>query len=255
MRESIKRHLAAIQREADKGHIHRMIHEEFAKRQAAYDRKAQKILWQRQANLWRKYSLWSGDKPIRFTFEQWDVNRQRNAQLARDAGNAAYKAAQMIEQDSFNLLFTGDPGTGKTSLALAIAEKIYADKHSAYLFISTVALAGLLTQSYRNDFTASEKLRRLTDHASHTPLLILDDFGTEAKANSDGSYQSVRNDLQDWLFNIANARYGQTDSVIITTNHTGAELAEMYDEKIISRLVPKKPSHIINLKGLEDVRA
>ena len=71
---------------------------------------------------WRRDSLWSGNQPLEFTFADWQPSKQRNSQLAASLGNQAFKLSSSMKKRDFNVVMIGKPGTGKTSLALAMAE-------------------------------------------------------------------------------------------------------------------------------------
>ena len=55
------------------------------------------------------------------------------------------------------------------------------------------------------------------------------------------------------MYNLNNARFGKKYT-IITTNNTADELRNMYNVKLISRLIPSNPQHIIDFSGLADFR-
>ncbi|MBS6380684.1 MAG: hypothetical protein KH407_04990 [Streptococcus sp.] len=90
-------------------------------------------------------------------------------------------------------------------------------------------------------------------------ILILDDFGTEGGLVSrimEPGYKGAHANLQQLMYEVANARFGKSDKMtIITTNNTNQELERIYDPKIVSRLVTKKKEHRIAFNGMEDVRA
>lgn len=243
---------------------------------AAYDRKvAQKTIasWQDyQRKMWhKKENLWSGDIPLEFTFKPkdeqaknyWDPTKQKNEQLARDLGNKAYALANKMIDSNFNVLMIGQPGTGKTSLALAIAD--YLEKHDdrKFIFISTDSLGDLFNETYNGGYedsaNAKRRLNRLVDKAREARLLILDDFGTEAGTgnarNGQTFVRTARNDVQSWIYRLADARYSEhAGSTIVTTNYSTGDLMKMYSRKLISRLITKKPENTMNFKGMEDVR-
>lgn len=55
------------------------------------------------------------------------------------------------------------------------------------------------------------------------------------------------------MYDINNARFGKKFT-IVTTNNTVDELQTMYNVKLISRLIPSNPKHIIDFNGLTDFR-
>lgn len=213
-------------------------------------------------------SLWSGGQRLHFSFNDWNPNRQPDSQLGADTGNQAYLLAKKMEQESINVNLFGNRGTGKTSLALAMIDKVSKDSGKSWLFINTVELANLISRSYQYPESReqlNELYKAITGIKSgdgswyHKPVdvLVLDDFGTEGGQKSDEL--RVRRDMQEWLYRASNARIDlqnnqPTGSTIITTNNTSNELLRMYDPKLISRIVTKDPLHVIDLTKAKDVR-
>ena len=71
----------------------------------------------------------------------------------------------------------------------------------------------------------------------------------------------MRKDMQDALYSVANARLAvdkktgkRTKSTIVTTNNSPQQLLAMYNDKLISRLIPKEQEKIVLFDGLEDIR-
>lgn len=208
---------------------------------------------------WHKESLWSGDRAIHFTFNDWKPADRKNSKLAAELGNRAYLLANQMQKEGINVFMVGEPGTGKTSLALAMADRAERKFGKKYLFISTMELPHLFNRIYRRDYEADERLNRLYKKAKSAPILIIDDFGTETGMrkydNQDGGYKATRTDLQEWLYRLADARYNVPGkSTIITSNYLPQELLQMYNPKLISRLLPKAKEKNLNFKGLEDMR-
>ena len=134
--------------------------------------------------------------------------------------------AESFGAQSPNLLFTGEPGLGKTFLSAAIA-RVVASKGCGVAYDT---VSGLLAAFER------EKFSRDTDESSDAAsrvrqlmgcdLLILDDLGTEMLPQISVSA----------LYTLINTRLVNGKKTIISTNLTDAELARRYTPQICSRL-------------------
>ncbi|GBG95211.1 DNA replication protein [Ligilactobacillus salitolerans] len=218
---------------------------------------AHQKLREEQATFYYNNSVWAGDE-LHFTFEQWNPSKQKDSQLAREIGKQAFIYAEQLKIKQFNVILLGDPRVGKTSLAMAMLDKLQkADK--SIMFVSTAELAGLISNQY--DFPdVKAKLQRIEKSMKKVDVLLLDDFGTEG-GQVEGKARVVRKDMQDFMYRIANARCKFNSNTaghitIITTNNNQQEINTMYDGKIVSRLFPKpgKTSHRITFNKMGDVR-
>lgn len=213
-------------------------------------------------------SLWSGNQPLAFSFVDWQPAKQPDEKLGRQVGVQAFLLAKQIKTTPLNINLFGTRGSGKTSLALAIADKVTKETGQSWLFINTIELANLISQQYEYP-ELKRKLDQLYKaitgiksgdgswYRKPVDILVLDDFGTEGGQKSDNL--KVRRDMQEWLYRASNARIDlqnnqPTGSTIITTNNTSNELLAMYDPKLISRIVTKQPGNVINFTKLKDVR-
>lgn len=219
-----------------------------------------------------KQSLWSGRTPIAFNFSSWDSSKQISKQNAEQLKQKAQQLAQQMltpDDKPFNVMLEGSPGTGKTSLAIAMIDYIRhhgyrwgyikhpdgAEKYKRYvdvLFLATDEMLELVYHSMDGDAQERNQLQRVVKFAKAADVLVLDDFGTEGGMK--GTIRPVHKTMQELMYDINNARFGKKYT-IITTNNTVEELRAMYNVKLISRLIPTNGEHTLNFNGLTDVRS
>lgn len=220
-----------------------------------------------------KQSLWSGRTPITFNFSSWDSTKQISKQNAEQLKQKAQQLAQQMltpDDEPFNVMLEGSPGTGKTSLAVAMIDYIRhhgyrwgyikhpdgsVDKYKRYVdvfFLATDEMLELVYHSMDNDSQARNRLQQVVKFAKTADVLVLDDFGTEGGMK--GTIRPVHKKMQELMYDINNARFGKKFT-IITTNNTVDELRAMYNVKLISRLIPTNDEHTLNFNGLTDVRS
>ncbi|MCR5295349.1 MAG: ATP-binding protein [Lachnospiraceae bacterium] len=160
---------------------------------------------------------------------------------AKETARIAFEAARLftnrIGEPDNNLLIYGNAGVGKTFLTHCIAKEVL-DKSCSALYFSAKELFDLLADTA---FGRNGKNSTHTQAIYECDLLTIDDLGTES-ANSFTVSQ---------LFYVLNERMLKKRSTIISTNLMLGEFAEMYTERIFSRIT----SHytIIKLIG-EDIR-
>lgn len=217
-------------------------------------------------------SLWSGQTPITFDFSKWDSAKQINKYYAENMKQKSQQLAELMltpDDKLFNVMLEGSPGTGKTSLAVAMIDYIRhhgyrwghikhpdgsADKYKRYVdvfFLATDEMLELVYHSMDGDGQARNRLQQVVKFAKTADVLVLDDFGTEGGMK--GTIRPVHKKMQELMYNINNARFGKKYT-IITTNNTVDELRTMYNVKLISRLIPSNPKHVIDFSGLTDFR-
>ncbi len=119
------------------------------------------------------------------------------------------------------LWFVGPTGTGKTTLAMLVAQAALKAGRSVAIY-SLPRLLNEIRDSHRAERSHVELLDRLTA----VDLLHLDDVGAERTT--------------DWvleeLYSIVNARYEDRRSMVITTNLDHDQLGIQISERTVSRL-------------------
>lgn len=124
-----------------------------------------------------------------------------------------------------NLLFVGNTGTGKTFLSSCIAKRVI-EKGYTVLYQTAPILMDMVVES---KFASQKdtKLKEQYDNVFEVDLLIIDDLGTETMNNMKFTE----------LFNIINTRLLKNKKTMISTNLMLPDLANEYDERVISRLI------------------
>ncbi len=125
------------------------------------------------------------------------------------------------------LWFTGDVGTGKTTLAYVISKAAMAADRTVAIY-SLPRLLALLRDTYDDD--ARYSLNELIDQLSAVDLLHVDDVGAEQTSPW----------VLEQLYTIVNTRYEDGKPIMVTTNliteHGDAALREQIGDRTVSRL-------------------
>jgi DNA replication protein DnaC len=135
----------------------------------------------------------------------------------------------------------GDPGTGKTTLAMLVSKTALERKHTVAIY-SLPKLLARIRQTYDaapGAASYSEFFRRLTS----VDLLHIDDLGAEKRS--------------DWvleqLYALINERYETERAVLVTTNLDEEKLKDQIGNRTVSRLVEMCGGCMVPMHG-EDRR-
>lgn len=155
-----------------------------------------------------------------------DINPATGLSSLATAKDAVAKCHTFIDSfdDSFsNLYFYGNTGIGKTFLSNCVAKELMDQGHSVIYFTAFQLFDILGKGVFRRDEDAIAAHQNIFD----CDLLIIDDLGTEL-ANSFTTSQ---------LFLCLNERILRKKSTIISTNLGMNELADIYSERVFSRIL------------------
>lgn len=140
------------------------------------------------------------------------------------------------------LIFKGDIGVGKTTIAICIMKEVLKKKFSAYF----VSMASLMREVFNSNNSIQEKL-------VNTKLLVLDDLGMEYRGNKSESW--ILHTFDDLI----DARHSRQLSTIITTNLPARSIKDANDHIILEGLRDRytaraidrlnSVSLVINIKG------
>lgn len=162
-------------------------------------------------------------------FNNFDINFYSN----KKAGPEKYSSRENMEiilstcltfvnnfkSSTENLLFYGNPGTGKTFLSHCIAKDLIDKGYFVIYKTSEELIKNLRTIKFNNDYD-------LEEHLINCDLLIIDDLGTELSSEFSKSE----------LFNLLNSKLLKEKKMLVSTNYSLDELSSIYSERITSRL-------------------
>lgn len=137
--------------------------------------------------------------------------------------------------DGQNLILSGNPGTGKTHLAIGIAIKACKQDYSV-LFTT---IPRLITQI--QEARSQKKLRLLQSRFERYDLVICDEFG----------YVSFDKEAAEILFTHLSLRAGRK-STIITTNLAFDRWKEIFGDEILTAAMVDRLTHraiLVNMNG------
>ncbi len=127
-----------------------------------------------------------------------------------------------VKKTGRSAIFIGNPGTGKTHLAIGIALYIMEQQRSA-LFVTVQRLIRRVKDSWS---THSETESEIIDAFASPDLLILDEIGVQFGSEFE----------KQILFDVLNQRYEQLKPTILLSNIPKEELGEYLGERVTDRL-------------------
>lgn len=126
-----------------------------------------------------------------------------------------------------SLILSGNPGVGKTHIAVSIKKAL--SKDYTTLFLKSTELLAFIRQAYDGALHTEQDV---FDICKDVDLLVIDDLGAEYdRGNANETWAS------DVIYKVLDSRLGK--STVITTNYTETGLVEKYGlngERIRSRM-------------------
>ena len=169
----------------------------------------------------------AGRLPKRFrevSFEREPVVsiERSNHHVVREVRRYCREVAERLDHGR-GLWFTGDVGTGKTTLAMLISKAAMEADRTVAIY-SLPRLLAMLRDTYSED--AAYSLNDLVDRLCAVDLLHVDDVGAEQSSAW----------VLEQLYTIVNTRYEDGRAVLLTTNLDDEELRAQIGERTVSRL-------------------
>jgi DNA replication protein DnaC len=166
--------------------------------------------------------------PKRFTGKTFDGYVAKTAEQ-KEALRICRKYADVfpeIFETGRCLLLLGKPGTGKTHLAVSIANQIMSTSNATAVYRTVGGLLQAIRGTY--DKTSEQSESQIFASMIKPSLLILDEIGATKEKPSDFELAT--------LFTIINGRYEQQRPTIIVSNLKAEELPGALGDRCVDRL-------------------
>lgn len=147
---------------------------------------------------------------------------RRNPALIREVRAYVNSIGDRLDQGR-GLWFTGDVGTGKTTLAMLVSKAAMEADRTVAIY-SLPRLLALLRDSYDDD--AAYSLTELIERLCAVDLLHIDDVGAEQSSAW----------VLEQLYTIVNTRYEDGRAMLLTTNLDHDALTAQIGARTVSRL-------------------
>lgn len=173
----------------------------------------------------------SANFPFRKTLEDYDFSFQPsvNENQIRELSNLSFL------EEKENIIFVGNPGVGKTHLAISLGMMAANNRKSVY-FITCHNLITKLNKAHKEN-----RLDKQLQHLAQYKLLIIDEVG----------YLPIDHQGSNLFFQLITKRY-MTKSTIITTNMPFSRWGEVFSDNTLASAVLDRLlhySHIIRITG------
>ncbi|WP_280515188.1 ATP-binding protein [Lactobacillus nasalidis] len=146
-----------------------------------------------------------------------------------------------------NAVLYGQPGAGKSHLAMALMQKVHKESQQTMAFVNISRLFNKIKNSFEDptEYWTKEKAIQIM---TSVDLLCIDDLGTESSMGRQG--QEASRWVQDVIYDVLENQ----DRIIITTNLSDKQLRQVYDSKIFSRIFANSANTRFDFSGISDKR-
>lgn len=163
--------------------------------------------------------------PPRFANKQFDSYRAETDQQKKYLENCEQYAHDFPQhlKSGDGLMLLGNPGTGKTHLAVATLNYVIQHHGEAGLYTTAARMFRRIKDTYKS---SEETESQAIDAFASPALLVLDEVGVSFGSDSELNY----------LFDIMNERYEQCLPTIIVSNVQPGDLGQWVGDRVVDRL-------------------
>jgi len=190
----------------------------------------------------KKYKRILAKSGISTEFQQKEFkNFITDTEERKHALRVAKKYAQEFisnKDNLYSIMFLGQPGSGKTHLAIAIANNLMYQRIPVKYVIYPEMIRHLKSCKNRN-----EEFDPLMDELKNVNVLLIDDLFKFAERNG-----QVNDTDLDIMFELVNHRYFTKKPLIISSEYTTDKLYQI-DQALGSRLIEMANGRIVSMTG------
>lgn len=214
------------------------------KEQQAIEHNLNAAIYQKTYNVLMRDST-NAQELTEASFENFKVETPEERQFLAFAKGQVKK---YLDGMNGNTLLTGGTGVGKTHLVISIAKELneaYRAKGEpkSVLFINLTEVL----RDIRESFKFSSKEGYYSRLLKEVDYLILDDLGVKL-GNAQGQSKSAWE--EEFIFDVLSHR----KNTIITTNLSNDEIANLYSERVASRIRTGLEGNFFKVFGIKDKR-
>lgn len=206
----------------------------------------QKVTGQITENKLEKWSLVDDRHMLESTFDSFEAMPGSKEESLKKKVLEVAKNLAGDDSVKKTMILSGPAGSGKTHLAMATLKYIQKNSEQTCLFVNMNTLLRHIKSSFNDPSEFWTEAKAISKMKS-ADVLCIDDLGTESAMTSG---REATNFVQNILYETLNVQ----QRVIITTNLTENEMAEVYNDKNVSRLFKHSTGTKFDFSGVSDKR-
>lgn len=168
-----------------------------------------------------------------FTFKNFDDSRSEYSKKLKDVATKYYKEFNQVKDKRSNsIAFLGQPGSGKTHIAGALANNLFQKRNVFVLYVEYIELSTMYKQRFNNI-----EYQSTIDKSKKADVLFIDDLLKCKPTESD----------RELLMNIVNHRYINNLPMIISSENTIDDIRR-FDEALGGRIYEMCKNYIVEIE-------
>jgi DNA replication protein DnaC len=210
----------------------------------------EQLLKQETYDWLKRYSIGLGDRMAKQKFSTYETD-ENEPETIKNKQAARLIAKEYIDGGTFNTIFTGNAGAGKSHLAYAMLVAIneHSRPYKKVVYVSISKVIRMVTSSFKDnksDITEDSMIEFLIK----PDVLLIDDLGAEVGAIGTEKRAS------DFINKVIKGVLEERDEkpTIFTTNLNSVQLANIYDERLLSRILRGTKGHTLTFNETADKR-